>query len=211
MRKYLLAIGICCLGTAASAQSTSLGINGGVGHSWIKNYNDVMYMPHGNFGISLIHSTKSSFGFGADLKYSFEGGKEEARVGNINTEHTTNLHYVRLPIKAIWFFGDYGNRLRPKIHAGPSLGLLVSAQDKVENADNGTVISDVKTDDNYNNFDIGITAGAGLHYRLVKNTWFTADLNYYNSFRDIRQANSGNTPRLSNNNVALNIGVQWGL
>jgi hypothetical protein len=188
------------------SQSNSLGINAGFGHSWIKNYSDIKFKPHGNFGLSYIHSTEKNFGFGADLKYSIEGGKSES--GSLIT--TTDLDYIRVPLKVMYFFGKYGQRVRPKIAVGPSLGFLVSGETTVENVANNT--SAVTQDKSYfNGFDIGITGAVGLNYRLVKNTWFTADVNYYNSFRDIREQNSGNTPRLSNNNIALNIGVNWGI
>lgn len=208
MKKCLLGL-VMCTSLWSYSQSNSLGINAGFGHTQIKNYGDRQFKPHGNFGLSYVHSTKTSFGFGADLKYSYEGGEGENMVPN--QRHITKLHYVRLPLKAIYFFGKYGQRLRPKIQAGPSLGLLVSAHDRVENMTNGTVISDQKTDDHYNNFDIGFHGGAGLNYRIVRNTWFSADVNYYNSFRDLRQQNVSNAPRHSNSNIALNIGVNWGI
>ena len=212
MKKYVLGVVFTTMSLAGFTQSNSLGINAGFGHSWIKNHQDVQFNPHGNFGVSFVHSTKSSFGFGADLKFSFEGGQEEYTAGGSKFEHTTDLNYVRVPLKAIFFFGNYGQRLRPKIHVGPSLGFLVGANDKIVNTANGNILSDRKSDDDYHNFDIGVQGGVGFNYRLVKNTWFTTDLNYYTGFKDIRQPLVGGTqPKYVNNNVALNIGVNWGI
>ena len=198
------------LGFVGLAQSNSLGINAGFGHSWLKNYDDIQFNPSGNFGASFVHSTKSNFGFGADLKFSFEGGQEEYMSGSNKIEHTTDLNYIRVPLKAIYFFGKYGQKVRPKIYAGPSVGILVGANEKYINTGNGNLISERKSDDDYHNFDIGLNAGIGLNYRLVKNTWFTTDLNYYNGFKNIRQATSS-LPRTTNNNIALNFGVNWGI
>lgn len=209
MKKYVLGLVLSIMSLAAVAQSNSLGINAGFGHSWIKNYSDAQFNPHGNFGASFVHSTKSSFGFGADLKFSLEGAQEEYVSGGTKYEHTTDLNYVRVPLKAIWFFGKYGQKVRPKIHLGPSLGFLVGANDKIVNTTNGNIVSDRKSDDDYHNFDIGVLAGIGFNYRLVKNTWFTTDLNYYTGFKDISQ-NPG-TAKHINNNLALNIGVNWGI
>ena len=209
MRKYVLGFVLSAISLAGVAQSNSLGINAGFGHSWIKNHQDVQFNPAGNFGVSFVHSTKTNFGFGADLKFSLEGGQEDYTVGTTKFEHTTDLNYIRVPLKAIYFFGKYGQRVRPKVHVGPSLGFLVGAHDERKNQTTGAITEDRKSDDDYHNFDIGLQGGVGLNYRLVKNTWFTADLNYYNGFKGIRQTSA--SPRYVNNNVALNLGVNWGI
>ncbi len=211
MKKYVFVIVLNTISLAAVSQSNSLGINAGFGHSWIKNHRNVQFNPHGNVGLCYVHSTKSSFGLGADLKFSFEGGQEEYVVGATIFENTTDLNYIRVPLKAIYFFGKYGQKIRPKIFAGPSVGFLVGANDKVRNMTTGSILLDRKSDDDYHNFDIGLQACVGFNYRLVKNTWFTTDLNYYNGFKGISQNNTSTTPRYINNNVALNIGVNWGI
>ncbi len=217
MRKFFGTMVLSFLSVLVFGQSNSLGINAGFGRSAIKNYkshpgfasnfgvNNAESMPHGNVGLSYIHSTQTNFGFGADLKYSWEGGKAENE--QLNLERSLSLQYVRVPLKVMYFFGKYGQRVRPKIYAGPSVGFLVAAKEEVEGASN------FKTDVKHqmNGFDIGVQGGVGLNYRLVKNTWFSADLNYYNSFRDIREQNSGGSLRLSNNTLALNVGVNWGI
>jgi hypothetical protein len=209
MKKYCLGVVMSLISIAASSQSNSLGINAGFGHSWIKNHQDVQFNPAGNFGLAFVHSTKSNFGFGADLKFSLEGGQEEYMVGTTKFEHTSDLNYIRVPLKAIYFFGKYGQRVRPKIYAGPSLGFLVGAHEERKNLTSGAIIEDRKADDDYHNFDIGLQGGVGINYRLVKNTWFTADLNYYNGFKGIRQTTA--SPRYVNNNIGLNFGVNWGI
>jgi hypothetical protein len=217
MRRVFLALVVCFASLNVYAQSNSLGINAGFGMSGIKNYrshpgfasnfgvNNSEFMPHGNVGLSFIHSTQTNFGYGADLKYSWEGARAENE--QLNLERSLSLQYIRIPIKLMYFFGNYGQRVRPKIYAGPSLGFLVDAKEEVK----GNTNFEAEVDDQFHNFDIGIQGGVGLNYRLVRNTWFTADLNYYNGFRDIRQQNSGGTKRLSNNNLALNVGVNWGI
>lgn len=210
MKNFVMTAVLTAMTLFGFTQSNSLGINAGFGHSWLKNYDDIQFNPHGNFGASFVHSTRTNFGFGADLKFSLEGGQEEYSALGTRVQHTTDLNYIRVPLKAIYFFGKYGQKVRPKIYAGPSLGFLVGANDKSVNMDNGNVFSDRKSDDDYHNFDIGLNAGIGLNYRLVKNTWFTTDLNYYNGFKNIRQA-TGSLPRATNNNIALNVGVNWGI
>lgn len=212
MKKVQLVLALLVFSFGSMAQSNSLGINAGFGKSAIKNFDkyyglsNTQFMPHGNVGLSYVHSTHTNFGFGADLKYSWEGARGENKTQN--REQSLSMQYVRIPVKIMYFFGKYGERLRPKIYAGPSMGILVAAELETEQ---NNMESEVDVKEQFNNFDIGITGGVGINYRLVKNTWFVADLNYYNSFRDIREQNSGGTPRLSNNTLALNVGVNWGI
>ena len=55
-------------------------------------------------------------------------------------------------------------------------------------------------------FDFGVLGGAGLNYRLVKNTWLNTDLTYTHGIKEIN-----NTGDFSNRNLMLNIGVNFGL
>lgn len=213
MRKVFLALVISTVSLGSYAQSNSLGISGGFGKSSINNFDKVYgatnteFMPHGNVGISFIHSTKINLGFGADVKYSWEGA--QAENSTTGKEQVLSMQYVRVPLKVMYFFGKYGQRVRPKIYAGPSMGFLVAAKYSTEQ--NGVSTPEVNIKDQFNGFDIGVVGGAGINYRLVKNTWFTADVNYYNSFRDIREQDVSGSPRLSNNTLALNVGVNWGI
>lgn len=211
MKNFFFGCLISTISFSGLSQSNSIGINGGFGHSWIKNQQDIQFNPAGNFGLAFVHSTKSSFGFGADLKFSSEGGQEEYTSGSSKFEHTTDFNYLRVPLKAIFFFGRYGQKVRPKIHIGPSIGLLIGANDKILNTANGSVLVDKKSTDDYHNLDVGLNGGIGFNYRLVKNTWFTTDLNYYSGFTGTRKTSNTSLPRYINNNIALNIGVNWGI
>ncbi|MCW3111274.1 MAG: hypothetical protein JWQ09_5780 [Segetibacter sp.] len=203
MKKVLLALIISSgFSLVAGAQSKfSLGPNAGVGASWISNIPDSKSKLAGNAGLSLVYSAAEHFGIGLDAKYSFEGGKSQS--GNQTT--TTDLNYFRLPLKAIYFFNSYGKKVRPKVFVGPSFGFLAGGKTKIESPNlNATVDSK----DYFNSFDFGVTAGAGLNIRLVKNTWFNADINYLHGISDI-QKDINNTAH--NRNVGLNVGVNFGL
>ncbi len=229
MKKYLLGIIVCiCFSQTTSAQSRfSLGPNAGFGGAWIDNFKDNKYKPAGNFGVSLIYSTESSFGIGADLKYSFEGGERHFQTTIPGTTLTTvediALDYIRIPVKAMWFFGNYGNRVRPKVSVGPSFGFLVGGKtDITTTTSTGAAVYQKKLDseDDWDKFDIGVTASAGLNYRLVKNIWFNADLAYLHGLRDAREDDKKNpatypgyaqNQSYKNRNLQINIGVNFGL
>lgn len=194
---FILSIGFSLI---AGAQSKfSLGPNVGVGASWLDNTPNRDTKLSGNVGLSLVYSAAEHFGIGLDAKYSAEGGKY-----SVNNEKTTvDLNYFRMPLKFIYFFNNYGNRVRPKLYAGPSFGFLVGGKTKIESP--AQTIS-INSKDYYKSSDVGLTAGAGLNYRLTKNTWFNADVNYLHGLTDIRP-----TSNQHNRGVGVNVGVNFGL
>lgn len=203
MKKLFLGLiinSVICI-TVNAQSKFSLGPTAGVGASWLKNPSKSDGKLAANAGLSLVYSATPHFGIGLDAKYSFEG--EKTSLGTI--KQTIDLNYLRLPLKAIYFFNDYGDRLRPKVFVGPSFGFLAGGKTKT---DFGSSVSEVPSKNLYNTFDFGVTAGAGLNYRLVKNTWFNLDANYNHGITDIDKiANS----KSRNRNVMLNVGVNFGL
>lgn len=179
----------------------SVGPNAGFGHAWMSNESDIYkskYQPAGNFGVAFVYSHNNHVGLGLDLKYSIEGAKKE--IDGLNETVTTRLNYIRIPIKGIYFFRDYGASLRPKISLGPSFGFLVGGKEEI-----GSSEFDAK--DRYKSFDVGLLASAGFHYNLVTNTWLQFDVSYYHGFSDISEIAESN----KNRNIGINLGVAFGI
>lgn len=181
-----------------SAQlNVSFGPNAGFGNTWMSGEGKSQYQPAGNFGVSLIYSATEHFGVGTDLKYSIEGGKREIN----NVEYSNRLNYVRIPVNAYYFFNNYGDRVRPKISIGPSFGFLVGGKRMVNDVESG----DIK--DHFKGFDLGIQTTAGVHTRLVSNTWLTLDAGYYHGLSDISEAAGAHRNRNLQFNVGLAVGI----
>lgn len=197
MKKFILAVVAVTYVICTQAQlNLSLGPNAGFGHTWLSGSGDNKYQPAGNFGLAAVYSHSNHLGLGVDLKYSIEGGKKQYG----NNEVKTRLNYLRIPIKGIYFFRDYGASLRPKISLGPSFGFLLGGKQEV-----GSVETDVK--DYYNSVDVGLLASAGFHYNLVTNTWLHFDVSYYHGFSDASEATETN----KNRNLGINLGVAFGI
>jgi hypothetical protein len=227
MRKYLLGLiistGICVIAGAQTKKNWhwSMGPNIGYGPTWIDNFSESKYKSGGSAGLSLIYSTKSSFGVGVDAKYTIEGGEREyPYVNGINTKEDVTLNYVRVPIKAMWFFGKYGDRVRPKVALGPSFGFLVGGKDKVTNTVTNSGLqstTEYKSKDLWDDFDLGLTGSAGINYRIVKYTWLTADISYLHGLTDAREDSQRNqqgyttSNHYKNRNLQFNLGVNFGL
>lgn len=194
------------IGTGAMAQDNlSVGPTAGFGHTWMSNSNNAKYQPAGNVGLSMVYSPMSHWGFGADLKWSIEGGKTSTN----NSTTTTRLDYIRIPLKAMYFFGDYGDRLRPKLTLGPSVGFLVGGNSEFENNTNGVkTIVETKAKDFAKSIDLGIATSAGFNYRLVERTWLNVDVNYYHGLSDVMENVNINQ---RNRNIGVNVGVTFGI
>ena len=203
---------IVLTGIMSKAQTVSFGPTGGFGHAWITNSpGDTKFNPAWNAGLSFIYSSRSHFGLGVDAKYSAEGNKIKysATEGNglINYKNTVNANYIRVPVKVIYFFGDNKSAVRPKIYAGPSMGFLTGGK-TVTRIEGTGVVEKVDTKDEMKNFDFGVTAGAGLNFRVAPRTWLNTDLAFYQGLLDVTKANDMTK---HNGNVGLNVGLLIGM
>ncbi|HEX5150958.1 MAG TPA: porin family protein [Parafilimonas sp.] len=210
MKKVMIIVAILGIGIISKAQTFSIGPTGGYGHSWITNANgDTKFNPAWNAGIAAVYSTSTHFGIGADIKYSAEGNKVKdlkgVADGAENVRSTVNANYVRVPVKAIYFFGDNNSTVRPKVYAGPSFGFLTGG--KTVTNSNG-VVTKTDADNDIKNFDFGATAGAGLNFKVAPRTWLNTDVAFYQGLTDITKANNV-TQR--NGNIGVNVGLLVGL
>ncbi|HRG53004.1 MAG TPA: outer membrane beta-barrel protein [Bacteroidia bacterium] len=167
----------------------SLGAQGGFGHSYISNISNKKFQPSWDAGIVAIYSPGAHWGAELDVRYSAEGVKYE----NLTTgrDNTIFLRYVRIPLKAVYFFRKYENDFRPKIALGPAIGFL---NEEVNSVGANTV-------------DFGLNGSLGFHYRIVRAIWLTADVNYYQGLLDTYDATSANE---LNGDVRLDLGISFG-
>ena len=211
MKKTMIIAAIIGIGFASKAQTISLGPTGGFGHSWITNTTgDSRSNPAWNGGLSFIYSSHTNFALGVDVKYSSEGNKIEYKTpgpadGMIDAKSTVNANYVRVPVKLIYFFGNNNSTVRPKIYAGPSFGFLTGGKTRV-NVDG--VVTKENTKDEIRNFDFGVTAAAGLNFKVAPRTWLNTDLAFYQGLTDITKSNNSTQ---HNGNVGVNVGLLVGL
>ena len=204
MKRIMIVFALATTATAIHAQNLSLGPTAGFGHSWTSSDNgglDGMFHSSYNIGGKLVYSFISHWGISADVKFSSEG--ETLGVDKDN-KTVMRANYIRVPLQGVYFFGDYGNKVRPKISVGPSLGFLVGGESK-EYTD-GDVTTTVKTKDYAESFDFGLTGAAGLNIRVAKATWLNADISYYHGLTDV--VSNGDA---KNRNIGVNIGVLFPL
>ncbi len=205
MKKFIgiTFIGLAIGSAAMSQENLSFGGTAGFGHTWLSNSENAKYQPSGNLGLTMIYSTESNWGFGADVKWSIEGGKEKDN----STTFTSKLNYVRVPVRAIYFFGERGQSIRPKVSLGPSVGVLIGGKREIKNNSTGS-ITKLKAKDYAKQADFGLNASAGLNYHLVEDIWLNLDLNYYHGLTNVWESSLANQ---KNRNLGINVGVTFGI
>jgi len=227
MRRYLLSFSAILLAAGSTfaqapqkkgknfASHISLGPVASLGHSWVSNVpgdRDFKFSPA--LGIGLVYSRDEHLGFGAQVLVSHEGYKQEFLVSTPanpmahKEDVTVNPVYLRVPMHVIYFFGDYGDKVRPKIYAGPSIAVRIDethyySDNSIRPPEGSPAAADV-----FHRFDAGLSAGAGANVRLSKLTWLNLDLGYYHGLLDVID-NNGSTN--SNRNLRVNVGLMWGL
>jgi hypothetical protein len=192
------------------AQNVSFGPIVGLGHSWMSGVaGNKEFKLAPSLGVTMVYSAGEHWGFGLDARFSREGVKTEGPSALFsNTTSKLHANYIRMPFKIKYFFGELGDKARPKIYAGPSLGFLVGGKQKLENSEGNTIL-EAKTKDVLNTFDIGLQGGLGLNYRLTRNTWLNTDVSYYHGLRNVLKDRSDGDWK--NRNIALNVGVAFGI
>lgn len=179
--------------TPITQSKFSIGLKGGFGHSFMMPYRNYIFSPSWDAGISAIYAPGTHWGLGVDALYSAEGAKFEfldPETGK-GYDRQVRLNYIRIPVKAIYFFRDYEKDFRPKVALGPSLGILIGEANST----------------NASSIDIGGKFTAGFNYRVARAVWINVDASYYQGFTDVYGSNSGND---LNGNVRLDAGINFG-
>jgi hypothetical protein len=194
--KIAIIIAFIALSTkVVSAQTLSVGPMVGVNLSTITAAPNTQYLAGISVGGFGNYSINSHFGINAKLLYN-QLGSAYTYNGDIN-----RLHYIQLPVSAVYFFGDEGQQFRPKVYAGLYVASLLKATHKSGDevlATDGTPM--------YNKLDVGGVLGLGFNYRIKSRTWLNVDAGYNAGFSDLT-----NNPidKYHNKAFSLNVGVSF--
>ncbi|MEI9810142.1 MAG: porin family protein [Bacteroidota bacterium] len=148
-------------------------------------------------------------GISADLKFSSEGGTLQSDEGGDEYKYTYRGNYIRLPLQGIYFFGELGDKVRPKVSLGPSFGFLVGGKSKLEV--NGTKTDEADSKDAFTRFDIGLNAAAGANFRIGTNKWLNTDITYYHGFSNVFEDAGEKNKKVRNRGLGINIGITFPL
>jgi len=200
--------------TAQSTELTrksyiSIGPVGSFGHSWTNNLgsrnNEFKAAPA--LGAGMLFSMHEHWAYGSQLLLSHEGYTRQIRMNGNWYQRTVNPIYLRMPMSVNYFFGSYGNAVRPKLYLGPVLGLKLSEHEDIDFRGADLAYRHV---DEFRTFDLGLQGGAGVNIRLWRTTWLNLDAGYYQGLLDASDR-PGETDYNTNANLRFNAGLFFGL
>jgi hypothetical protein len=101
------------------------------------------------------------FAIQPEVNYSTKGNEITSEFGIIDHETKFNLHYIDLPVLAVFKLGD-----AVEIHAGPYWAYLVGANIDTD-GDLGDGFRQLDRD-NFDNWDYGLVGGIGFNFNNVQ-------------------------------------------
>jgi outer membrane protein W len=171
----------------------SIGPRAGVNFSNVSNVDGSESLTGAVFGLTSTYSINETVGLTMDALYSREG----YRTG-IND---VKFAYLQIPLYFDVFFGELGERFRPKIYAGVVPGFLLDVNVNDEDADS----------DQFDAANFALSGGLGFNYRMASRIWLNTDLRAYQGLNDIRAGDAPEGDKVMHNNVQLSLGLAYGL
>jgi hypothetical protein len=211
MKKLALIMLTVGVSVAATAQKTvTIGHTANIGNSWLSNGgnyvagfdNKEMHVSYG-IGMRMIASMHPNWGISSDIKFSSEGGSFGR--DNSDAKMVFRANYLRHALQGVYFFGDRGNRVRPKISAGPSIAIFAGGKTKLK--DGGVEsMPDIKSKNVFKTWDFGLTGAAGVNIRLKEEAWLSAEAAYYHGLTNVNDITS---QKMRHRGLAFNIGLMF--
>lgn len=212
MKKLLVAVLATVVGYGATAQTISMGPTATIGNSWLsKDRNlgpgasDAAFHTSYGLGMRMVFSFNTHWGVSSDLGFTSEGGSFKNDIDDLKYVYRAN--YLRYSHQLNYFFGQLGNRVRPKLSVGPSAAIYAGGSNKIRNAGSIEAGTEVSSKNLFKTWDFGLTGAAGVNIRLVNNVWLNAEGNYYHGLLDVNDIND-NT--LRNRRLGFTVGLLMG-
>lgn len=215
MKKFglsLLTVSVLSV-TTLSAQETSkspsyisVGPVAGVGHTWVSTVGHQNIKPAAQLGAAIMYSRYEHWGFGALITASHEGYSADVYRYNNWYTNTFDPTYLRVTPRAYYFFGNYGDVVRPKVFLGPSVAYKL-AEDQYLNEPGPFESTNITIQGTpiFNDWDFGINTGAGVNIQLYNRTWLNMDGDYYHGLTNATMGLD------KNRSVRANVGLLFGL
>jgi len=177
---------IACL--SVNAQSLSIGPMIGANSSSISETTEGERLTGLSAGIFANYSVNEKIGLNVKALFSQMG------IALTNSEESLRLNYIQIPLTGVYFFGQTGDKFRPKVFLGPYVGFLMGAKD-----------NDIDVKNRYKSLDFGAQLGLGFNYSLKESLWLNVDAGYTAGLANV----SDLRPDGKNNAISLNVGLSF--
>jgi len=171
----------------------SIGPRGGVNISNVSNVEESQSVTGVALGLTSTYSFNERTGLTVDALYSVEGYKapfEEYK-----------LRYLQVPVYFDFFFGELGNRFRPKIYGGVSPSFFLG----------GTLNELDINQPYYSDFILNVTGGLGFNYRIGDRIWLNTDARAFYGVNDIRHEDVATGDPVKPRTYQFSLGLAYGL
>lgn len=186
------------------AQFMSIGPVAGIGGNWVGNLGGTThFMPSANIGVGLIYGRWEHWGWGGQMLLSSEGYDKEY---NGNRAAVVPV-YLRMPMRGYYFFNGYKDKVRPKLFAGPAIGVKLGEWDYIDNGPGDIALT--QRTGSFRTIDLGINTGGGVNIELHKSVWLNLDLSYYQGLTDAVKDPAGR--QNFNHNLNAQAGILFGI
>src|SRR5687767_2917676 len=133
----LLAFSVGSLLLSAQEQPRfTIGTKGGFGHSYIMPYKNSGFHGSWHIGLTTAYQFTDRWALGVDALYSSEGATFKSTVDE-TMEVSTELDYMRIPIKAMYYLAPSASSFRPRLSVGPTFGVLMAEDTGYKDMDFG--------------------------------------------------------------------------
>ncbi|GAB3431450.1 porin family protein [Niabella aquatica] len=211
MKRILYIAGFLLLPTISGfAQQKGFAISDKVmiGHSWTvgnRSSDDLKYAFHPTvqFGRTALYNFSDNVGIGLGTFFSTEGVtfKINNNTGARKTEQRMN--YIRIPLGAMFTFGDPISKVRPRLGIGGSVGFLVGGKTYLL-GDNDLFTGAKTIKAMSTKVDAGATGSLGLSVRVADGFLINHDINYYHGL--VENKYESNLPSFTHRNIGLSMG-----
>ena len=183
----------------AQAQNTSIGLRAGLNFANISGdgVSNTKMKVGPNFGALLTYSVASTFGITGEINFTSKGNKYD------NSDATSSINYMEIPIYGAYYFGTAESTLRPKIFAGPAVGILMTAKSEAGGVE-------VDTKDFVEPVEFGAVFGIGFNKRVGDGNWICVDARYNLGLTDTVKDNPTDN-MVKNNVISLNLAYTFPL
>jgi opacity protein-like surface antigen len=113
----------------------------------------------GNFGVIGEYKISDKFSIQPELSFSMQGAKSTATFGTFSADATRSFNYLNIPVIIKCYALE-----KFSIQAGPQIGFLISATDKVNSSIPGLPSSSGDSKSSYNSIDFGLNFGLGYDF-----------------------------------------------
>ncbi len=179
--------------SAQGKDRISIGPRGGVNISNVTNVEESQSVTGLAIGLTSTYSFNERTGLSLDVLYSVEGYKAPFEK--------YKLRYLQVPIYFDFFFGQLGNRFRPKVYAGVSPAFFLG----------GTLNELDINQPYYSNFIFNAVGGLGFNYRIANRIWLNADARALIGLNDIRSDNVATGDAVNPRTYQFTLGLAYGL